>query len=103
MARNRGGEPGYLHDGASGRQLWNSVAAAVWGGMSVPGVRVAIYRAAAVTWACVPGMEGRRDCGRGSRPGVARARETELPVGPGCQRGEAGTRQGAGAGEAVAG
>ena len=49
--------------------------------------------AAVETWACVPGMEGRRDCGRGSRPGVARARETELPSGPGCQReGEPGKR-----------
>ena len=56
------------------------------------GSRGAICRAAVVTWACMPGMEGRRDCGRGSRPGVARARETELPAGPGCQRGEAETR-----------
>jgi len=32
-------------------------------------------------------------CGRGSRPGVAQARETELPSGPGCQwEGEPGKR-----------
>ena len=54
------------------RQLRNSVAAAVWVGMRVPGVRGAIYRAVVVTWACVPVMEGRRDHCRGLRAGVAR-------------------------------
>ena len=35
-------------------------------------MRGAIYRAAVVTWACVPVMEGRRDHCRGLRAGVAR-------------------------------
>ena len=35
-------------------------------------MRGAIYRAAVVTWSCVPGMEGRRDRGRGLWAGVAR-------------------------------